>query len=318
MRSATQYGALHGKRHIITTAIEHYAILHTLQQLEKEGFDITYLDVPENGRITAEMVANAIRSDTCLVSVMLANNEIGTIEPIAEIGAVCRKKGVVFHTDAVQAVGHILVDVEKMSIDMLSLSVHKFHGPKGVGVLYAKKGVPISSIIHSGAQERGRRAGTENLSGIVGMAAVLQECCSHMEQNTAYLTNLRDKLIQGLSQILHSVLNGDCIYRLPGNVHFCFEGIDGESLLIMLDNQGICASAGSACTSGSLDPSHVLSAIGRSTFLARGALRLTLSEDNTAEDVDYLLKVIPETVEKLRKMSPVWTELQEEKRSYEI
>ncbi|WP_298483573.1 cysteine desulfurase NifS [uncultured Ruminococcus sp.] len=318
LRSAAYYGAKKGKKHIISTAFEHHAILHTLKQLEEEGFEVTLLDVHGTGRITAQEVANAIRPDTCLVSVMFANNEIGTIEPIAEIGAVCREKGVLFHTDAVQAVGHVAIDVKSLNIDLLSLSAHKFHGPKGVGVLYARKGVLLRSLINGGAQERNKRAGTENLPAIVGMAAALKEACANLDKNAAYLISLRDRLIEGLSQIPHSVLNGERTERLPGNVHFCFEGIEGESLLLLLDAKGICASSGSACTSGSLDPSHVLLAIGRPHEIAHGSLRLTLSEENTPEEVEYMIQTIPEVVAYLRSMSPVWRDLQEGRRTYVI
>lgn len=318
LRSAAYYGAKKGKKHIVSTAFEHHAILHTLKQLEEEGFEVTLLDVHETGRITAQEVADAIRSDTCLVSVMYANNEIGTIEPITEIGAVCRERGVLFHTDAVQAVGHVAIDVRAQNIDMLSLSGHKFHGPRGVGVLYARKGVLLRSLINGGAQERSKRAGTENLPAIVGMAAALKEACANLDKNAAYVSGLRDRLIAGLSKIPHSVLNGDPAHRLPGNVNFCFEGIEGESLLLLLDAKGICASSGSACTSGSLDPSHVLLAIGRPHEVAHGSLRLTLSEENMPEEVEYMIQAIPEVVAYLRNMSPVWRDLQEGKKSYVI
>lgn len=318
LRSAAYYGAKKGKKHIISTAFEHHAILHTLKQLEEEGFEVTLLDVHETGRITPQEVADAIRPDTCLVSVMFANNEIGTIEPIAEIGTVCRERGVLFHTDAVQAVGHTAIDVKTMNIDMLSLSAHKFHGPKGIGALYARRGVLLRSLINGGAQERSRRAGTENLPAIVGMAAALKDACANLEQNAAYLISLRDRLIAGLFQIPHSVLNGERTERLPGNVHFCFEGIEGESLLLLLDAKGICASSGSACTSGSLDPSHVLLAIGRPHEIAHGSLRLTLSAENTPEEVEYMIQTIPEVVAYLRGMSPVWRDLQEGRRTYVI
>lgn len=318
LRSAAYYGAKKGKKHLISTAIEHHAILHTLEQLREEGFEVTLLETSETGLVRPEDVAAAIRPDTALVSVMFANNEIGTIEPIAEIGAVCREKGVLFHTDAVQAVGHVAIDLKAMPIDMLSLSGHKFHGPKGVGALYVRKGVPVRSLINGGAQERGRRAGTENLPGIIGMAAALKEICEKLSQNMEKLTAMRDRLIAGLSEIPHSVLNGERTQRLPGNVHFCFEGIEGESLLLLLDAKGICASSGSACTSGSLDPSHVLLAIGRPHEIAHGSLRLSLSEENTMEEVDEMLKVIPQVVTYLRGMSPVWRDLQEGKRSYVI
>ena len=311
LRSAAWYGAQNGKKHIISTAIEHHAILHTLKQLEEEGFSVTLLEVDENGRVTPEQVAAAIRPDTCLVSVMFANNEIGTIEPIAEIGAVCREKGVLFHTDAVQAAGHLAIHVQEMHIDMLSLSAHKFCGPKGVGALYVRRDVPLRSLICGGGQERGKRAGTENLPAIVGMAAAFREACAAIPAHAAYVSALRDRLIAGLSRIPHSTLNGDPQQRLPGNVHFCFEGVEGESLLLLLDAKGICASSGSACSSGSLDPSHVLLAIGRPREAAHGSLRLTLSEENTAEEVDYMLQVIPEVVSYLRKLSPVWRDMEE-------
>ena len=307
--SAARIGERKGRKHIISTAFEHHAILHTLKKLEKEGFDVQLLDVGPTGTVTAQQVADAIREDTCLVTIMYANNEIGSILPIPEIGAVCREKGVLFHTDAVQAAGHLHIDVKAQNIDMLSLSAHKFHGPKGVGVLYARQGIPLTNIIEGGAQERGKRAGTENIPGIVSMAAALQEACAHIDENAAKVSALRDKLIAGLSQIPHSALNGDPVHRLPGNVNFCFEGIEGESLLLLLDAKGICASSGSACTSGSLDPSHVLLAIGRPHEVAHGSLRLSLCEWNTQEEVDYMLQVIPEVVEYLRSMSPVWKEL---------
>ena len=307
--SAARIGERKGKKHIISTAFEHHAILHTLKKLEKEGFDVQLLDVGPTGTVTAAQVADAIREDTCLVTIMYANNEIGSVLPIPEIGAVCKEKGVLFHTDAVQAAGHLHIDVKAQNIDMLSLSAHKFHGPKGVGVLYARQGIPLTNIIEGGAQERGKRAGTENIPGIVSMAAALQEACAHIDENAAKVSALRDKLIAGLSQIPHSALNGDPVHRLPGNVNFCFEGIEGESLLLLLDAKGICASSGSACTSGSLDPSHVLLAIGRPHEVAHGSLRLSLCEWNTEEEVDYMLQVIPEVVEYLRSMSPVWKEL---------
>ena len=307
--SATRIGERKGRKHIISTAFEHHAILHTLKKLEKEGFDVQLLDVGPTGTVTAQQVAAAIREDTCLVTIMYANNEIGSVLPIPEIGAVCREKGVLFHTDAVQAAGHLHIDVKAQNIDMLSLSAHKFHGPKGVGVLYARQGIPLTNIIEGGAQERGKRAGTENIPGIVSMAAALQEACAHIDENAAKVSALRDKLMAGLSQIPHSALNGDPVHRLPGNVNFCFEGIEGESLLLLLDAKGICASSGSACTSGSLDPSHVLLAIGRPHEVAHGSLRLSLCEWNTQEEVDYMLQVIPEVVAYLRSMSPVWKEL---------
>lgn len=307
--SAAAIGARKGKKHIISTAFEHHAILHTLKKLGKEGFEVTLLDVHENGMVSAQQVADAIREDTCLVSVMYANNEIGSIQPIAEIGAVCKEKGVIFHTDAVQAVGHVHINVKEENIDMLSLSAHKFHGPKGVGLLYARKGVRLTNIIEGGAQERGKRAGTENIPGIVGMVAALKEANANIDANAEKVSALRDRLIEGLEKIPHSALNGDRTKRLPGNVSFCFEGIEGESLLLLLDAKGICASSGSACTSGSLDPSHVLLAIGRPHEVAHGSLRLTLSEENTQEEVDYIIEETTKVVKYLRDLSPVWKEL---------
>lgn len=307
--SAAAIGARKGKKHIISTAFEHHAILHTLKKLEKEGFEVTLLDVHENGMVSAQQVADAIREDTCLVSVMYANNEIGSIQPIAEIGAVCKEKGVIFHTDAVQAVGHVHINVKEENIDMLSLSAHKFHGPKGVGLLYARKGVRLTNIIEGGAQERGKRAGTENIPGIVGMVAALKEANANIDANAEKVSALRDRLIEGLEKIPHSALNGDRTRRLPGNVSFCFEGIEGESLLLLLDAKGICASSGSACTSGSLDPSHVLLAIGRPHEVAHGSLRLTLSEENTQEEIDYIIEETTKVVKYLRDLSPVWKEL---------
>ena len=307
--SAAAIGARKGKKHIISTAFEHHAVLHTLKKLEKEGFEVTLLDVHENGMVSARQVADAIREDTCLVTVMYANNEIGSIQPIAEIGAVCREKGVIFHTDAVQAVGHIHINVKEENIDMLSLSAHKFHGPKGVGLLYARRGIRLTNIIEGGAQERGKRAGTENIPGIVGMVAALKEANANIDANAAKVSALRDRLIAGLEKIPHSALNGDRTRRLPGNVSFCFEGIEGESLLLLLDAKGICASSGSACTSGSLDPSHVLLAIGRPHEVAHGSLRLTLSEENTQEEVDYIIEETTKVVKYLRELSPVWKEL---------
>ena len=307
--SAAAIGARKGKKHIISTAFEHHAILHTLKKLEKEGFEVTLLDVHENGMVSAQQVADAIREDTCLVSVMYANNEIGSIQPIAEIGAVCKEKGVIFHTDAVQAVGHVHINVKEENIDMLSLSAHKFHGPKGVGLLYARKGVRLTNIIEGGAQERGKRAGTENIPGIVGMVAALKEANANIDANAEKVSALRDRLIEGLEKIPHSALNGDRTKRLPGNVSFCFEGIEGESLLLLLDAKGICASSGSACTSGSLDPSHVLLAIGRPHEVAHGSPRLTLSEENTQEEVDYIIEETTKVVKYLRDLSPVWKEL---------
>ena len=307
--SAARLGARKGKKHIISTAFEHHAVLHTLKKLEKEGFEIELLPVGAIGTITAQQVQSALRADTCLVTVMYANNEIGSILPIAGIGEVCREAGVLFHTDAVQAAGHVPIDVQAQHIDMLSLSAHKFHGPKGIGVLYARQGVPLTSLIEGGAQERGKRAGTENLPAIMGMAAALEDACAHIDENARKVSALRDRLIAGLSKIPHSALNGDPVNRLPGNVSFCFEGIEGESLLLLLDAKGICASSGSACTSGSLDPSHVLLAIGRPHEVAHGSLRLSLCEWNTDEDVDRILAAVPEVVAYLREMSPMWKDL---------
>lgn len=314
--SAAKAGERKGKKHLITTAFEHHAVLHTMKKLEKEGFEVTYLDVKTNHNITAQQVADAIRPDTALVTVMYANNEIGSVLPIAEIGAVCKAAGVVFHTDAVQAVGHLHINVKEQNIDMLSLSGHKFHGPKGVGALYVRKGMPLVNVIEGGAQERGKRAGTENIPGIVGMAAAMKEACDHIDENAAKVSAMRDKLIAGLSQIPHSAVNGDMVNRLPGNVSFCFEGIEGESLLLLLDAKGISASSGSACTSGSLDPSHVLLAIGRVHDVAHGSLRLSLCEENTMEEMDHILASVPEVVQYLRNMSPVWRDLQTGKRQY--
>ncbi len=310
IRSAAALGARRNKRHILSTAFEHHAVLHTLKRLEQEGFQVTLLDVHENGLVTPEQVREALRPDTCLVTVMYANNEIGTVQPVSEIGAVCREAGVLFHTDAVQAAGHLPIDVRRQNMDLLSLSAHKFHGPKGVGVLYARRGVALANLIEGGAQERGKRAGAENLPGIMGMAAALEESCAHLTENAATVSALRDRLIAGLSEIPHSVLNGDPAKRLPGNVNFCFEGIEGESLLLLLDEKGICASSGSACTSGSLDPSHVLLAIGRPHEIAHGSLRLTISEETTEEDVEYLIEAVRDVVAYLRSMSPVWRDLE--------
>ena len=318
LRSGAMLGLRKGKKHIISTKFEHHAVLHTLQALEKEGFEVTLLDIPSDGVVTAEQVRQAIRPDTALVSVMFANNEIGTIQPIAEIAAVCRETGVLFHTDAVQAAGHLPIDVKALGVDMLSLSAHKFHGPKGVGVLYARRGVALTNVIYGGAQERGRRAGTENVPGIVGAAAAFEEACAHMGENAQKMTALRDRLIRGLTAIPHTVLNGDAERRLPGNVNVCFEGIEGESLLLMLDAKGIAASSGSACTSGSLDPSHVLLALGRPHEVAHGSLRLSLSHYNTDADVDHILSVVPGVVEYLRSMSPVWDELERGERPHLI
>ena len=314
--SAAALGRKTGKMHMISTAFEHHAVLHTLEKLKKQGFDITLLDVHENGIVTPEQVAEAIRPDTCLVTVMYANNEIGTIQPIEAIGAVCRERGVIFHTDAVQAAGHVHIDVKEQNIDMLSLSAHKFHGPKGIGALYARKGVILSNLIEGGAQERGKRAGTENVPAIMGMAAALEEACANIDTNCAKLTLLRDRLIDGLNRIPYSELNGDRQHRLPGNVNFCFEGIEGESLLLLLDDKGICASSGSACTSGSLDPSHVLLAIGRPHEVAHGSLRLSLGEDISEEDVDYMIKAVTDVVTYLRNMSPFWRDLENGKREH--
>lgn len=307
--SAARLGAKKGKKHIISTKFEHHAVLHTLKRLEKEGFEVTLLDVHTNGVVTADEVAAAIRPDTALVTVMYANNEIGTIQPIREIGAVCREKGVLFHTDAVQAIGHIPVHVVDDNIDMLSLSAHKFHGPKGVGVLYVKRGIVITNLIDGGAQERGKRAGTENIPAIVGMVAAMKEACENLEAHNAHIIPLRDTLIRELSKIPHSTLNGDREKRVPGTVNFCFEGIEGESLLLMLDMHGIEASSGSACTSGSLDPSHVLLSIGLPHEVAHGSLRLSLSHYNTQEEIQHIVEKVPEVVAYLRAMSPVWEDL---------
>ena len=314
--TAAMLGKKGGKTHIISSAFEHHAVLHTLQKLEKEGFEITLLDVHSDGLIVPEEVEKAIRDDTCLVTIMFANNEIGTVQPIREIGEICRNKGVLFHTDAVQAVGHLPIDVKKDNIDMLSSSAHKFHGPKGTGFIFAKKGIKLTSLIEGGAQEHGRRGGTENVAGIAAMAAALKESAAEMDKNAEHLTAMRDKLIDGLQKIPHSALNGDAKKRLPGNVNFCFEGIEGESLLLLLDDKGIQASSGSACTSGSLDPSHVLLAIGRIHDVAHGSLRLSLGEDITDEDVDYLIKSVTEVVEYLRSFSPFWKDLCEGKRDF--
>lgn len=314
--SAAEIGKRKGKKHIISTAFEHHAVLHTLKKLEKEGYEITLLDVHKDGIVTAKQVEAAIREDTCLVTIMYANNEIGTIQPIAEIGAVCRDKGVLFHTDAVQAAGHIAINVREQNIDMLSLSAHKFHGPKGSGILYARTGIRLSNVIEGGAQERGKRGGTENVAGIMGMTAALEDAVSHMEENSTRLIGLRNRLIDGLNQIPYGELNGSAENRLPGNVNFCFEGIEGESLLLLLDDKGICASSGSACTSGSLDPSHVLLAIGRPHEVAHGSLRLSLGEDITEEQVDYIIQAVTETVTYLRNMSPFWRDLVSGKRPH--
>lgn len=318
IRSAALNGLKKGKKHIISTAFEHHAVLHTLKKLEKEGFEVTYLDVHADGLVTAEQVAEAIRPDTALVTIMYANNEIGTIQPIQEIGEVCKTAGVVFHTDAVQAAGHIPVDVKADNIDMLSVSAHKFHGPKGVGAIYCRKGILLNTFIEGGAQERGRRAGTENIGGVVSMTVALEEAVKNMAGNAVKLKKMRDRLIDGLLKIPHSRLNGDRKMRLPANVNMCFEGIEGEGLLLLLDAKGICASSGSACTSGSLDPSHVLLAIGLPHEVAHGSLRISLSEDNTDEDVDAILKAVPEVVGYLRNMSPVWEELEKGERKHLI
>ena len=314
--SAARLGEKKGKKHIISTAFEHHAVLHTLEKLKKQGFEITLLDVHSNGIVSPEQVAAAIREDTCLVTVMFANNEIGTIQPIAEIGKICREKQVLFHTDAVQAAGHLHVNVKEQNIDMLSLSAHKFHGPKGIGVLYAKKGIILDNIINGGAQERGKRAGTENIPAIMGMAAALDEAVANLDANSAKLIKLRDRLIEGLDKIPYGELNGDRTNRLPGNVNFCFEGIEGESLLLLLDDKGICASSGSACTSGSLDPSHVLLAIGRPHEVAHGSLRLSINEETTEEDITYMIEAVTDVVTYLRNMSPFWRDLVNGKRTH--
>ncbi|MBP5236314.1 MAG: cysteine desulfurase NifS [Clostridia bacterium] len=314
--SAALAGKKSGNNHIISSAIEHHAVLHTLKKLEKEGFEVTLLSVGEKGIVDPDEVRKNIRPETCLVTVMFANNEIGTIQPVKEIGRICRDAGVPFHTDAVQAAGHLDIDVSEQNIDMLSVSAHKFHGPKGIGFLYAKKGIRLSNIIEGGAQERGKRAGTENIPAIIGMAAALEEACDGIEKNAARISALRDRLIDGISEIPHSVLNGDAKKRLPGNVNFCFEGIEGESLLLLLDDRGICASSGSACTSGSLDPSHVLLAIGRPHEIAHGSLRLSLSEENTSEEIDYTIDAVKEVVGYLRSISPVWRDLINGKKNY--
>ncbi|WP_297569820.1 cysteine desulfurase family protein [uncultured Anaerovibrio sp.] len=307
--SAAELGRKNGKKHIISSAFEHHAVLHTLEKLKKQGYKITLLDVHEDGLVRPEEVEAAINDETCLVTIMYANNEIGTIQPIKEIGEICRRKKVIFHTDAVQAIGHVPVDVVKENIDMLSSSSHKFHGPKGVGFLYVKKGIALTNLIEGGAQERGKRAGTENVPGIAAMAAALKEINDNMEKNTAYISVIRDKIINGLSEIPHSILNGDAKKRLPSNINFCFEGIEGESLLLLLDDKGIQASSGSACTSGSLDPSHVLLAIGRVHDVAHGSLRISLGEDITDKDADYIIKSVKEVVDYLRSFSPVWRDL---------
>lgn len=316
--SAAAIGERKGKKHIVSTAIEHHAVLHTLKRLEKKRFEITLLPVGVDGLVSAEQVEKALRPDTCLVTIMYANNEIGSVQPIAEIGEVCKKHGVLFHTDAVQAAGHIHINVKEQNIAMLSLAAHKFHGPRGVGLLYAAKTIPLTNIIDGGAQERGKRAGTENMPAIVGMVAALEEAVTNLNINTAYVSALRDRLIEGLSKIPHSALNGDRVKRLPGNVSFCFEGIEGESLLLLLDEKGICASSGSACTSGSLDPSHVLLAIGRPHEVAHGSLRLSICEENTQEEIDYIIENVPKVVDYLRQMSPLWHDLEEGKKNHVI
>ena len=314
--SAAKMGALKGKKHIISTAFEHHAVLHTLNKLKNEGYEITLLDVHENGLVTAEQVRDAIRKDTCLVTIMYANNEIGTIQPIREIGEICRCNNVTFHTDAVQAVGHIKVNVADDNIDMLSASAHKFHGPKGVGFLYVKKGIKVFNLIEGGAQEKGRRAGTENVPGIAAMATALKDSVDALDEYSAKLTPVRDRIIAGLKEIPHSALNGDAVSRVPSNINFCFEGIEGESLLLLLDDKGIAASSGSACTSGSLDPSHVLLAIGRVHDVAHGSLRLSLGEDITDDEADYIIRSVKEVVEYLRGFSPVWRNLVEGKSAF--
>ncbi|MBQ9543930.1 MAG: aminotransferase class V-fold PLP-dependent enzyme [Clostridia bacterium] len=316
--TGAKIGGRKGKKHIISTAFEHHAVLHTLDRMKKDGFEITLLPVGEKGLVTPEQVAEAIRPDTALVTVMFANNEIGTVQPIGEIAAVCREKGVLFHTDAVQAVGHIKVDVASLGVDMLSLSAHKFGGPTGTGILFARKGIKPEILIEGGAQERGRRAGTENLAAIVGMAAALEESCAKIEENAVKVSAMRNRLIEGLGEIPHGILNGDRERRLPGNVNFCFEGIEGESLLLLLDDEGICASSGSACTSGSLDPSHVLLAIGRPHEIAHGSLRLTINEDNTPEQMEKIIASTKKVVERLRAMSPVWRDLVSGKKEFVI
>ena len=316
IRSAAELGRKKGKLHIISSAFEHHAVLHTLEKLKKEGFEVTLLDVHSDGLIRPEEVRDAIREDTCLVTIMYANNEIGTIQPIREIGAICKEKGVLFHTDAVQAVAHLPIDVKADNIDLLSASAHKFHGPKGVGFLYARKGILLSNIIEGGAQERGKRAGTENVPGIAAMAAALKEAAAKLPETSAYITRLRDRLIDGISKIPHCELNGDHVHRLPGNVSFCFEGIEGESLLLLLDDKGIQASSGSACTSGSLDPSHVLLAIGRVHDVAHGSLRLTIDESTTEADVDEIVRSVGDVVSYLRGFSPIWRDLMSGKKQF--
>lgn len=316
--SAAYLGAKSGKKHIISSAFEHHAVLHTLEKLKKEGFEVTLLPVHSDGFVRVEELKDAIREDTALVTIMFANNEIGTLQPIAEIGAVCREKGVIFHTDAVQAAGHIKIDVKAQNIDMLSIAAHKFHGPKGAGALYVRKGIPLLNLIEGGAQERGKRAGTENVPAIVGMAAALKESCDSLDNNFAFVKSLRDKIAHELSKIPHSKINGDLERGLAGTLNMCFEGIEGESLLLLLDDRGISASSGSACTSGSLDPSHVLLALGLPHEVAHGSLRISLSEYNTEEEADHIIKEVPRVVAYLRSMSPIWKDLQEGKRKYVI
>ena len=316
--SAAKLGARKGKKHLISTKFEHHAVLHTLAKLEKEGYEVTLLDVHSDGVVRLEDVEAAIRPDTALVTVMFANNEIGTVQPIAEIGALCRAKGIPFHTDAVQAAGHMPIDVKAMNIDMLAMSGHKFHAPKGVGVLYARRGMVLTNVIEGGAQERGKRAGTENVAGIAALAAALKESCDHMEENTAKIVPMRDKLFAELSKIPHSKINGSLEHHVPGTVNMCFEGIEGESLLLMLDDEGICASSGSACTSGSLDPSHVLLSIGLPHEVAHGSLRLSIGEYNTMEQIDHIIETVPKVVAYLRSMSPVWDELEKGQRPHLI
>ncbi len=316
--SAAAIGERKGKKHIISTAFEHHAVLHTLNRLKKRGFEIELLPVGKIGTITPEQVRDAIREDTCLVTIMYANNEIGSVLPIAEIGAVCKEKNVIFHTDAVQAAGHVHINVKEENIDMLSLSAHKFHGPKGIGALYTRRGITLTNLIEGGAQERGKRAGTENIPAIMGMAAALKDMCGKIDENAAKVSGVRDRIIAGLAEIPHSTLNGDPVNRLPGNIHFCFEGIEGESLLLLLDQKGICASSGSACTSGSLDPSHVMLAIGHSHEIAHGSLRLTIDESITDEQADYIVKSVKEVVEYLRNMSPLWRDKVNGNKKFEL
>ncbi len=318
IRSAAYWGARKGKKHLISTKFEHHAVLHTLKRLEEEGFEVTLLDVHEDGLVRPEELKAALREDTALVTIMFANNEIGTLQPIKELGAICREAGVPFHTDAVQAVAHVDVNVKEQNIDMLSLSAHKFHGPRGIGALYVRRGIPLLALIVGGAQGRGRRAGTENLPAIVGMAAALEDAIRHMEERSAYICGLRDRLIEGLSKIPHSKLNGSRAHRVPGTVNFCFEGVEGESLLLLLDDKGIAASSGSACTSGSLDPSHVLLSLGLPHEVAHGSLRLSVNETNTMEEMDYIVQAVTDVISYLRMLSPVWEELQKGERQHVI